>query len=64
MDVLGQNPFLYHHAQCFEHAVMVKSFKAEEEKYFTHVKAVPRRLVPHDANIISSHVMYKKHSYG
>ena len=59
MDKLGQRPFMYHHAQGFDQSAMIKSYDAEEEKYISTVKRVPRRKVPRDANIVSSHVVYR-----
>lgn len=59
LEVLGQRPFLYHHAQSFEQAVMVKAYQREESQYLKHVNIVSRFSVPKDANIISSHVVYR-----
>ena len=59
MDVLGQKPFLFHHAQGFDQSVMLKAYQLEQEKYFKHVKPVPRKKALPNANRISSHVVYR-----
>lgn len=59
MKVLGQRPFLLHHAQGFDQSAMVKAYRLEEEQYLRTVKVIPRPQVPADANIIGSHTVYK-----
>lgn len=59
MEQLGQRPFLLHHAQGFEQSVLHNAYEREEQKYIATVKRVQRRQVPRDANIVSSHVVYK-----
>lgn len=38
---------------------MVMAYQKEEDKYIQTDHRVHRKTVPHDANIISSHVFYK-----
>lgn len=58
-DVFGSKEFLLHHAQGLPSHVTVNAYKKEEENFLKTVKKVYISNVPKDANIISSHVLYK-----
>lgn len=59
METLGQKPFMLHHAQGFPQYVITNAYEAEELVFKKFVKCVPKSDVPTDANIISSHTVYK-----
>jgi len=58
-DLFGSKEFLLHHAQGLPSFVTVNAYKKEEENFVKTVKKVYISDVPKDANIISSHVLYK-----
>lgn len=49
---------MWHHAQGFEQKAIFKAYESEEQNYIKTVKLVHRKQVPHDANIVLSHVLY------
>lgn len=59
MEHLRQPPFMWQHAQRFDQSAIVLSNEAEEMKYIASLRQVPRLQAPWDANIISSHVVYR-----
>ena len=58
-DHFGNRPFLTSHAQRFPQAAIINSYKREEEAFKRIVREVCRETVPSNANVISSHVLYK-----
>lgn len=58
-DKFENKTFLRHQAQGFEQLPLVNSYKTEEESFLKTVKIVPKKSVPHGANVISSHTINK-----
>lgn len=48
-----------HEAQAFPSPVIIKSYNTEEQSFLKAVRRVALVTVPVDANIITSHVLYK-----
>lgn len=59
LDMIGQKPFVFHHAQGFPQYVILNADQMEELELKKIFKCVPIFDVPTDANIISSHIVYK-----
>lgn len=59
LDHFGNKPFLGHMAQGFPSYLLQNAFEAEQLEFKNTVRVVARDDVPSDANIISSHVIYK-----
>ena len=55
----GNRPFLMSQAQGFPQACIINAYKREEESFKHTVRVVTRDTVPSNANVISSHVIYK-----
>lgn len=64
IEQLGQRPFLRHLGQGFEQSAMVRAYGKEEGEYVKILKSVLRKTVPHDANIVSLHMVYKNKKEG
>ena len=58
-DHFGNRPFLISHAQGFSQAAIINAYRTEEDAFKRTVREVSREAVPHNANVISSHVLYK-----
>lgn len=56
---VGKKPFMWRQAHAFRQHALKKAQKRAVNAYANSVKRVPRRSVSKDANIISSHVLYK-----
>lgn len=56
---MGYNSFMLHEADGLPSSVLHNSYTREEEKFKQTVKEVHVSAVPDNANIISSHVIYK-----
>ena len=50
---------MFHHAQGFPQYAIMNSYEAEELEFKKHVKPVLISDIPPDANVISSHTVYK-----
>lgn len=50
---------MWHHAQGFQQHALHLTDKREEDAFVATAKRVPHFSVSNDANIISSHVLYK-----
>lgn len=59
LDAFGMKPFLLHQCEGFDQHVIMKAYDKEERSYLEHVQPAQRRQIPHDANIVRSHVVYK-----
>lgn len=59
LDHFGNKPFLRYRAQGFPSFPLLNAYKAEEDEFKKTVKKVPIEDVPKNANVISSHVIYK-----
>lgn len=59
MEMLGQRPFMNHRAQGFEQSAMIKAYENEEAKHIKTVQRIPRWKISRDANVVSSHVVYR-----
>lgn len=59
MKAFGKTLFMHHHAQAFEQFPLTNSYVAEEAEFTKTVHVVKRASVPLDANVKSSHVVYK-----
>lgn len=55
----GNKPFMRHEAQGFSQAAIMSAYQREEDVFLENVKIVRRTTIPTDANIISSHTLYK-----
>ena len=58
-EKFGQKEFLLNHAQGLPPSVTKKAYLSEEESFLNNCKLVHRTKVPGNANVISSHVLYK-----
>lgn len=59
IEVFGNKPFLRNQAQAFEQIPLFMVYYIEKNEFEKNVKVVNRNKVPHDANIISIHVIFK-----
>lgn len=59
MNMFGNKSFLRHQAQAFGQFPFVNAYQAEENEFLKNVQIINRQDVPRDANIISSHTIYK-----
>lgn len=59
MDTIDQKPFMFHHAQVFPQYVILNAYQPEKLEFKKVFKCVPVVDIPSDANIISSHIVYK-----
>lgn len=59
MTDLGSRPFMSHHAQGFPQFAIMKVNEAEEAKSFVNTRPVPKSFLPPNANIVSSHTVYR-----
>lgn len=50
---------MFHHAQRFPQYVILNAYDAEEVEFKKHVKTVFKSDIPPNANVISSHTIYK-----
>lgn len=59
MEKLGNRPFMLHHAQVFDQFAVVNAYVTEEAKFLQNVKRIPRSSLPKNANVVSSHTVYR-----
>lgn len=59
LEYFGNKPFLRYRAQGFPTFPLLNAYNSGEEDFKKTVKTVPIDEVPKDANVISSHVIYK-----
>lgn len=59
ISVIGNPPFLLHQAQEFPRYVLMNKYDAEEREFKKHVRCVPISEIPSNANMTSSHTIYK-----
>lgn len=59
VDYFGNKPFFRHQVQGFDQYVLFNSYQTEEETFLNTVRPFPHNKVLSDANIISSHTLYK-----
>lgn len=59
LNYFGNKAFMGHQAQGFPQFALVNAYNAEETIFKKTVKPVHISEIPPDANIISSHVIYK-----
>lgn len=50
---------MWHHSQTFQQHTLQLSYKKNKEVFFNSVKKVSRNSISSNANVISSHVLYK-----
>ena len=59
LNVPGQKPFMLHETQVFPQQTLYKAYNEEEVELKEHFKCVPISDISANANIISSHTIYK-----
>lgn len=58
-NVFSQKPFMYYQAQGLPSFPLLNAYKEEKEDFKRTVKIVPIYKTPKNANVITSHVLYK-----
>ena len=60
MDAIGNKYFMEQHVKGYKKHILIKAYKAEEQKFNKLIRTVSRHSLPNNGNVMSSHVIYKR----